>query len=155
MRDLSSDTFVGLSKTDTFGIYTSTVKHVEKEAFQPLENLIKLYIHDCTINLISGMFNFNTILRALQIKNSIGLLPEKIFWNLNIIELHLVNNKLKEISENLFNGTYYITDLDFSYNQIEFLSGNLFAHLLEFKNLNLSSNRLKKLPTRKRNGLLT
>ena len=143
----SLTTFIPQLHSISLADYTQQhgVPQVQDDPFGALLDLSNKNLTDLTgLQDIPGIDQV-TILHLSN--NKLQTLPENIFGELqNLEELYLDNNQLKTLPDTIFNNLRNLVRLDLSDNELKTLPENIFHGLHNLGTLDLRNNQLKNLP---------
>lgn len=119
------------------------------------ENLSKIFprlevviFTQCAMRSVNNSFGYTRKLQILDLsRNKISSVAEDSFVNLvNLTELHLSFNEIKNLSGYTFNALKNLELLTLKGNRIQVLSDDIYANLINMRNISMSNNYFVQIP---------
>ncbi|XP_078355438.1 toll-like receptor 3 [Oculina patagonica] len=150
LTNLTNNAFWGLKQLKYLEISESYIyrpKKISRRAFNSLDSLEYLSLEENEIDyLFPSVFNGLLSLKELVLRKNY---LRTISMEVNKLEiLDLSNNRLSILDENSFRGSgSSMKYLDLRWNQISAISENTFRNISFLRELHLSNNELRELPS--------
>lgn len=169
INTIETDAFNGLSSLETLELTHNNFKAVSAHVFASLHNLRSLFLYHNNIEVLEddclfGLSNLNvldlTYNRITRIKTAVfdaAPVLTQLYLSFNQIEtvegdftseklefLYLQNNKLRNVTDTLFNSLVNLVDVDLSRNKITSFAPDAFINLTRLNNLNYKDNNLER-----------
>ncbi|XP_076639575.1 uncharacterized protein LOC143351663 isoform X1 [Colletes latitarsis] len=144
---LSPDTFIGFPELEELRLSNNPtlVYSTRHETLNHLK-LKKFDVSNCNLDR-PGLHGFPSLTHARLARNTIRLLPDRIFAkNRELGFLYLNANGLEHLNASTFEGLVKLQVLDLSANNLETIDPLAFHENLELKMLNLSYNNVYEFP---------
>lgn len=118
-----------------------------KNLYLPKLTQLQLGLKDPNLKFLhTGVFDFLKNLKSLTLESLyLENLGNGVFLPLFFLRELAVRGQVSLIEEETFKGLINLKKLDLSYNKIEELSSNQFAHLKQLEDLYLNGNKIKRL----------
>ncbi|XP_039603149.1 SLIT and NTRK-like protein 6 isoform X1 [Polypterus senegalus] len=147
--------------TEVLILHFNSFTTISWEAFAGFPQLFELDLSHNHISLLEkgnppfagpgdggvSSWNLGKLAKLHLVNNSISTLAEDIFQPFpNLMELFLSGNKIKIFPEQIFNGLNKLEKLDISSNSIKVLPADLINHLPKLKHFDVQDNQMQFLP---------
>ncbi|XP_053978648.1 leucine-rich repeat protein SHOC-2 [Hylaeus volcanicus] len=144
---LSPDTFSGFPELEELRMANNpTLVYSTRHETLTHSNLKRLDVSRCNLDR-PGLHGLPSLVHARLTRNSIRLLPDRIFAkNRQLGFLYLNTNSLESLNASTFEGMVELQVLDLSANNLETIDPLAFHENIELKQLNLSYNNLQEFP---------
>ncbi|CAL7943810.1 unnamed protein product [Xylocopa violacea] len=144
---LTSDNFSGFPELEDLRLSNNpTLVYSTRYSTLTHQKLKKLDVTRCNLDR-PGLHGFPSLTSARLSRNSIRILPDRIFAkNRELGFLYLNANDIEVLSANTFEGLVKLQVLDLSYNSLTTINSLGFHENVQLKLLNLSHNMLDDLP---------
>ncbi|KAM0679916.1 hypothetical protein GINT2_001857 [Glugoides intestinalis] len=137
------------NKDDAYIMFHKSSEHIKDEiALEYMKVLLQIDVLDVPTNIDLDIIRLMKNIKRLDINGikELEKIPDLLFDGLvNLIELSLVNNNIKELQPNLFNNLQKLEYLNLTSNKLTEFPSCVFDGLVNLKSLWLEDNNIKEL----------
>lgn len=147
LNEIAQGSFNGLNKMESLNLGINHLQTLEEDLFQTMPNLSTICLSHNQLGNSENIFKNLHNLKAVMLSNNqfteINSLLFNCLKSLKIIDFS--NNNISFVSSEVFKDTPNIEILDLSFNQIDSINPTIISSIPNLKLFNLKRNRLKSI----------